>query len=150
MQCRSCYLIPLSRLSTSLPSSRAELLKACEIVQCTSHPKKRFFVLGPAGNGLGRNEPAVHTNEAAQHPTHHHYHSSNGKQNGAGCGGGSLGGKANFARGLSTTSARAATAASTTTQGSSDNANIDLDSKEFRENLEMYSKYQPCPVSIGM
>ena len=48
-------------------------------------------------------------------------------------------------RNFSITAARSATAAFTT----HGDGNVDMDSKEFRDTLEMYSRYQPCPVSIG-
>ena len=51
----------------------------------------------------------------------------------------------NFHREFFTTSSSSATAAYTT-HGEGD---VDMDSKEFRQNLETYSRYQPCPVSIG-
>ena len=46
---------------------------------------------------------------------------------------------------FSTTSSLPATAAYTT-HGETE---VDMDSKEFVQNLETYSRYQPCPVSIG-
>jgi hypothetical protein len=46
---------------------------------------------------------------------------------------------------FSTTSSLPATAAYTT-HGEGE---VDMDSKEFVQNLETYSRYQPCPVSIG-
>ena len=48
-------------------------------------------------------------------------------------------------RWLSTTSSLPATAAYTT----HGDGEIDMDSKEFIQNLEKYSNYQPCPLSIG-
>ena len=48
-------------------------------------------------------------------------------------------------RNFSITATHSATAAFTT----HGDGNVDMDSKEFRDTLEMYSRYQPCPVSIG-
>ena len=117
------YLIPLSE---HLMRSSRELFKSCNIVQC-GH-QKRFFVLRSGCWGECKNELKYFSDVFK--------HSGNGAANGR---------IKNSQRGFCTTATLPATAAFTT-HGDGD---VDMGSKEFLHNLETYSRYQPCPVSIG-
>ena len=122
MQNRGYYLMSLpERLIRSSP----EFIQNCSIVQCN---QKRFIAIRPDSwfkckNELRQSGDVSKNNENKL----------------------SIIRKVNLPKNFCTTSSLPATAAFTT-HGEGE---VDMDSKEFIQNLETYSRYQPCPVSIG-
>ena len=110
----------LISLPERLIRSSPEFLQSCSIVQCN---QKRFIAL---------------TSESWFECRNGMRHFSGASKN--------IENKPSIMRKVfSTTSSLPATAAYTT----HGEEHVDMDSKEFVQNLETYSRYQPCPVSIG-
>ena len=116
------YLISLPEL---LMRSPPQLVQSCGIVQCN----QKRVVLRP-GARLENNKELRHFSGALKYNEDRKTLSRN----------------TNHHNRLSITSVQHRSTAAFTTHGEGD---VDMDSREFIQNLETYSKYQPCPVSIG-
>ena len=122
MHHRGYYIVPLSEHLMPCP----QLLRSCSILQCNN--QKRFFIVKAGSRGECKNE----------------FKCLSGFLNRYG-GNVSVEWAQRGSKVFSTSAALPATAAFTT-HGEGD---VDMGSKEFIHNLETYSRYQPCPVSIG-